>query len=171
MPIAAPIPTNEQARLGALYSYEILDTPAEESFDRITLLASQICDAPIALVSLVDEARQWFKSRHGLKAEQTDRSLAFCAHAILTDQTFVVTDATRDPRFCDSPLVTGPPDIRAYAGAPLIADEGVRLGTLCVICREPTLFTRRQLRQLESLAAITVDTLVLRRALNNSCPR
>ena len=169
MPMVAPIPPNEQARLAALYRYDILATPKEAAFDRITLLASQICDAPIALVSLVDEARQWFKSRRGLQAEETHRDLAFCAHAILNDETFVVTDATTDSRFHDSPLVTGAPGIRAYAGAPLIDDGAIRLGTLCVICTEPTLFTRRQLRQLENLAAITVDALKLRRALAACC--
>ncbi len=160
-----PIPEDEARRLEVLKAYEILDTAPEQAFDRLTTLAAQICEAPIALVSLVDRDRQWFKSRFGLDAPETPRDLAFCAHAILENDVLVVPDATRDERFKENPLVTGPPHIRSYAGAPLIARDGVKLGTLCVIHDEVVHLTPRQIEQLESLAAIAVDEIELRLAL------
>ena len=133
----APLPTNEAERLAALKEYHVLDSETEQSYDDITALAAHICEAPIAMVSLVDETRQWFKSRVGLEQQQTPREVAFCAHAILQSKPFIVRDATKDRRFADSALVTGEPHIRFYAGIPLTNPEGLALGTLCVIDQQP----------------------------------
>jgi diguanylate cyclase (GGDEF)-like protein/PAS domain S-box-containing protein len=132
----AALPPDEPARLAALRSLDILDTPAEAEFDALVQAASTVCGTPISLVSLVDEDRQWFKANHGLPgATQTPRYMAFCSHAILDDELFVVNDALADERFADNPLVTGAPDIRFYAGAPVRLSDGQRVGTLCVIDR------------------------------------
>ncbi len=163
MPIAAPVPHNEQDRIAALRAMNVLDTPPDPRLDRITKLAAQIFAAPICLVSLVDTDRQWFKSRFGLDATETPRCLAFCAYAILGDELFVVPDATADPRFADSPLVVGPPHIRTYVGAPLVDPEGFRLGTLCLIYDQVTAFSAAQSEQLKTLAAVVVDGLRLLR--------
>ena len=128
---------NELDRLAALYKTRLLDSLPEERFDRLTRLASRALGTEIALVSLIDVDRQWFKSRHGLDAEQTPRDQAFCAHAIQSDDIMVVPDASQDPRFAANPLVTGDPNISFYAGAPLITKEGHALGTLCVIDNKP----------------------------------
>jgi GAF domain-containing protein len=127
------IPSNEEHRLATLRSLGILDTSHEERFDRVTRMSKRLFDVPIALVSLVDESRQWFKSSAGLDTLETPRDIAFCGHAILDENIFHVPDATKDPRFADNPLVTGPPDIRFYAGRPLHAPNGDRMGTLCII--------------------------------------
>ncbi|RXQ98936.1 sensor domain-containing phosphodiesterase [Pseudoxanthomonas composti] len=154
---------DETLRLDALRRLCLLDTPADQMFDLITQLAARYLQVPIALVSLIDEHRQWFKSRVGLDVPQTPRSQAFCAYAIHSPDLMVVPDATLDPRFCDNPLVTGPPFIRFYAGAPLLTDDGASLGTLCVIDTEPHRdfgqLERRTLQDLRDLLMARIDTL------------
>jgi PAS domain S-box-containing protein len=160
----APLPPNEAQRLQSLQRLEILDTPPEPSFDRITRLATQLFGVPIALVSLVDQDRQWFKSCIGLDVRQTDRQLSFCAHAILSDEAFVVPDALLDARFADNELVTGETGIRFYAGAPLKGRDGLNVGSLCVIDTAPREFSEQDKVNLCDLAAMVVDELELRRA-------
>ncbi len=159
----APLSWNEASRLQTLQRYEVLDTPPEPAFDDIVHLAAQICQAPIALVSLIDGTRQWFKARQGLAVEETPRDFAFCSHAILTpDQVMEVPNALDDDRFADNPLVTGAPDIRFYAGAPLVSPSGHALGTLCVIDRQERRLTPEQLQSLAALARLVVNQLELR---------
>jgi GAF domain-containing protein len=165
--MTAPISANEADRLRVLYQYEILDTISEQAFDELTELASNVCETPIALISLVDEHRQWFKAAVGVNVRETSRDISFCAHAILGTKIFVVPDAARDERFADNPLVTGDPRIRFYAGAPLMAPEGVALGSLCVIDHAPRALTPKQERALEILSRQIVTQLQLRRALEN----
>ncbi len=161
-----PVPSNEAERLAALRSYEVLDTACEAAFDNITLLASELLGMPMALVSLIDADRQWFKSRVGLAVLETPREQAFCAHAILKpEETLLVPDATLDPRFMNNPLVTGAPDIRFYAGAPLVTPGGVALGTLCVLDTKPHAMTAEEGRTLRRLAEMVMTTFELRRAL------
>jgi len=157
-----PTPVNESRRLAALLELELLDTPAEAMFDNITALAAQICETPIALISLVDAERQWFKSRQGLGASETPRELAFCAHAINGEALFEVENALLDPRFRHNPLVTGAPDIRFYAGMPLADGEGHNLGTLCVIDRQPRQLSGQQKDALRLLAQQTISLFELR---------
>jgi diguanylate cyclase (GGDEF)-like protein len=147
-----PIPPDEAQRLESLRRLAILDTPAEERFDRITRTAARLFDAPIALVTLVDASRQWFKSAQGLDLMETPRDVSFCAHALLGDEPFVVPDTKRDPRFADNPLVTGPPYVRFYAGMPLEGPEGLKLGTLCIIDKKPRTMTLGGLAALRDLA-------------------
>jgi GAF domain-containing protein len=161
----APLPTNEAERLAALKEYHILDTGAEQSYDDITILASHICEVPIAMISLVDEARQWFKSRVGVEQQQTSRDVAFCAHAILQNEPLIVRDATKDRRFADSALVTGEPHIQFYAGFPLINAEGLALGTLCVVDRQPRQLSAGQLKTMQALSRQVMTLLELRRVL------
>lgn len=149
--IKPPIPHDETLRLKSLHSLKVLDTDPEERFDRITRLARQIFRVPIALVSLVDGDRQWFKSRCGLDAPETPREISFCGHAIAGQDVFVVPNAASDQRFCDNPLVLNEPSIRFYAGYPLQAPNGSRLGTLCIIDREPREFGPEDAETLKSL--------------------
>ena len=158
--ICAPIPDNEAARLAALNRFEILDSLPQQFFDDITQLAAAACDTPIALISLVDEKRQWFKSRIGFDASQTGREGSFCSHAILEpQQVMVVRDATCDARFHDNPLVLGAPDIRFYAGAPIVTKDGLALGTVCVIDRTARTLSTRQEAALASLARLVMNLL------------
>jgi PAS domain S-box-containing protein len=162
---SAPLPPNETERLAALRAYELLDSRSESALDNLVTLAADICGTPISLVSLIDANRQWFKAKVGLSVSETPREHAFCAHAILDERVMVVPDATRDPRFVDNPLVTGPPHIRFYAGAPLTSAEGVALGTLCVIDQVPRTLTPQQLAALQILSRQVVAHFDLRRAL------
>ena len=159
----ALIPENEQARLRALSEYRILGTRPEESYDDITRMASLVCGTPIALLSLVDADRQWFKSKVGIDAEETPRDWSFCAHAIHTDQPLIVADALEDDRFIDNPLVCGDPKIRFYAGFPLNNDTSHRIGTLCVIDRKPNHLKDNQLQIMEALSRQVVAFLDLRK--------
>ena len=163
--MTAPLPPDEEERLNALRRYEILDTPAEQEFDDITLLASHICGTPIAVISLIDETRQWFKSKVGLTGTETSRDLAFCAHAILQREVFVVSDPEADTRFATNPFVTGDPGIRFYAGAPLITAEGHALGTLCVIDQERRELSPESAAALQALSRQVVAHLDLRHSL------
>jgi diguanylate cyclase (GGDEF)-like protein len=156
-----PRTPNEAARLSALHETGLLDTEAEERFDRYTRLASRLFDVPIALVTLVDSDRQWFKSRVGLAASQTSRDISFCGHAIVHDAPLVVRDATADPRFHDNPLVEGDPSIRFYAGAPIRGADGHALGTLCLIDRRPREFDADDLVALRDLAGLVEGELAL----------
>jgi anti-sigma regulatory factor (Ser/Thr protein kinase) len=156
---------DEAGRLAALQRYRILDTEPEQAFDDLTLLASQICGTPMALISLVDRNRQWFKSRVGVEAAETKRSISFCAHAIEGEGWFEVPDAAADERFRDNPLVTGEPHVRFYAGLPLRSREGAALGTLCVMDREPRQLTGGQKESLEALRRQAEAQLELRRSL------
>ena len=160
----APLPPSEAGRLEALHRQEVLDTPPEQAFDDLTLLAAHICQAPMALVSLVDEKRQWFKSRVGVEDTWTPRDVAFCAHTIVEpDEIFEVHDAQADPRFASNPLVTGGPRIRFYAGAPLVTPEGHALGALCVMDRAPRTLTPGQRDALRALSRRVIAQLELRR--------
>ncbi len=163
MVVAKPI--NEAGRIAALEKYAILDTDPEQSFDDLTLLASFICKTPIALISLVDEDRQWFKSRVGMDAKETSRDIAFCSTAILQSDVFVVPDALKDDRFRDSPLVVSDPHIRFYAGAPLINEDGYALGTLCVVDRAPRELAPDQKEALKALSRLVLAQLEFRRNL------
>lgn len=163
----APLPLNEAHRLKTLRGYAVLDTLPEQAFDDLALLAAHICQTPVALISLVDEQRQWFKAKVGLSATETSRDIAFCAHAILyADELLEVRDAQLDPRFADNPLVTDDPHIRFYAGAPLVAPDGSALGTLCVIDHVPRKLSATQKQAMQALSRQVITLLELRRSLN-----
>ncbi len=162
----APPPPDEARRLAELRAYDVLDTLPEQAYDDITYLAAQICDVPIALVSLVDAERQWFKSRVGIDTIETSRDVAFCAHAIhAPGELLVVPDATADARFSGNPLVVEDPSIRFYAGAPLVTEQGSALGTLCVIDLAPRELDEGQAEALRALSRQVMAQLELRRAV------
>jgi GAF domain-containing protein len=161
--MSTPTPSNEAKRLKVLWQYEVLDTVPEELFDDLTELAARICEAPIALISLIDEHRQWFKSKVGTSVKETSRDISFCAYAITQSGLFIVPDASKDPRFRNNPLVTSDPKIRFYAGAPLITADGYALGTLCVIDKVPRQLRPDQQQALLILARHVVSQLELRR--------
>jgi GAF domain-containing protein len=159
----ATLPDNEAARVETLRRYRILDTKPESTFDDLAALASYVCNAPVALISLVDSERQWFKAKKGTTLSETPRDVAFCAHAINGTETMVVPDAMLDPRFAQNPLVTGEPGIRFYAGAPILTSDGHALGTVCVIDRAPSSVTPAQSEALKALARQVVSLLEWRR--------
>ncbi len=158
-----PTLKNEKKRLDVLWQYEVLDTVPEAVFDDLTELAAHICEAPIAMMSLVDEDRQWFKAKVGTTVSETSRDFSFCAHAIKQTGLFIVPDATKDKRFAKNPLVISDPKIRFYAGAPLITPDGYALGTLCVIDKVPRELRPDQQRALRILSRHVVSQLELRR--------
>ena len=155
----APLPADEDERLSALRALLLLDTPPEERFDRLARFVAEQLDVPIALLKLVDGQRQWFKARVGLDATETPRDISFCGHAIMKNDLFIVEDASRDPRFSDNPLVTGEPHIRFYAGAPLSAPGGHRIGTLCVIDTVPRTLGPVELSILDALRRLANETV------------
>ncbi|MBX7205424.1 MAG: GAF domain-containing sensor histidine kinase [Bacteroidia bacterium] len=150
--ISAALPANERERLEELRRYEILDTGSEKDLEEIVQLASTICQTPISLVSLIDENRQWFKARTGLDVPETGRDVAFCSHVLLEKDVMVVENALEDVRFADNPLVTSDPNIRFYAGAPLVTPGGFKLGTLCIIDKQPRKLNEQQLFALKTLS-------------------
>lgn len=156
---------NDRERVEALQKYQILDTEPEQAFDDLTLLASFICKTPIALVSLVDENRQWFKSKIGMKPSETPRDIAFCSVAIQQSEVMVVPDTLEDERFRDNPFVISEPKIRFYAGAPLINEDGHALGTLCVIDQRPREITADQKDALQALSRLVLGQMEFRRNL------
>lgn len=160
----APLPADEPERLRTLHLQRILDTAAEGAFDDLVRLAALVCETPIAAISLVDEHRQWFKAEVGLGIRSTPRDVAFCAHAVLGTDLLVVGDAAADPRFRHNPLVTDDPKIRFYAGAPIVLQNGIALGTVCVIDRKPRVLSGSQLEALQLLRQIAANLIELRRA-------
>jgi len=161
--MTATTPITESARVAALNRYASLDTEPEQSFDDLVVLASFVCRTPIATLSLVDDHRQWFKSKVGVEVRETPRDISFCAHAIQQEELFIVPDALEDPRFKDNPLVLGDPHIRFYAGAPLIDEDGYALGTLCVMDRQPRELDDTQKEALRSLRRLALSQIELRR--------
>jgi two-component system NtrC family sensor kinase len=155
----------DRERVAALEKYAILDTEPEQAFDDLTLLASFICKTPIALISLIDEDRQWFKSKIGMKPSETPRDIAFCSVAIQQPEVMVVPDTLKDERFRNNPFVTSEPNIRFYAGAPLINEDGYALGTLCVIDKAPREITDDQKEALHALSRLVLSQLEFRRNL------
>jgi len=159
----APATKTEAQRIKVLWQYDVLDTVPEEVFDDLTELAARICEAPIALISLIDENRQWFKAKVGVTVSETSRDISFCAHAIKQQDLFIIPDATKDERFASNPLVISDPKIRFYAGAPLITPDGYALGTLCVIDKVPRELRLEQKQALRVLARHVMMQLELRR--------
>jgi two-component system, NtrC family, sensor kinase len=160
--MGTPSLTSEAARVAALNRYAILDSEPEQSFDDLVILAAHICKTPMAMLSLVDDHRQWFKSKIGVEVRETPRDVAICAYTIQHDDLFVVPDTLQDARFRENPLVTGEPHIRFYAGAPLINDDGYALGTLCVLDREPRELNPEQKEAVNALSRLALRQMELR---------
>lgn len=160
--ISAPPPPDEQERIQLLHALNLLDTPPEPVFDRITRLVSHLLDVPMALISLVDSNRQWFKSKVGITAAETPRDIAFCAHAILEAKPLLIPDAKLDERFSDNPLVTGDLKVRFYAGIPIRTAGGLAMGTLCAIDNKPRILSPAQLEALSDLADIVTKEIQVR---------
>ena len=163
----APVPPNEVARLMALRAHQILDTSPEKVFDDLTQLAADLCETPVAMVTLIDEHRQWFKSKVGVEISETPREVAFCAYTILVPGVLEVPDATNDPRFKYNPLVTGAPGVRFYAGVAVTTSDGHSVGTLCVVDSRPRNLSERQTRALTVLAHAVSAQIQLRRKVSN----
>jgi len=163
--MSAPLPSAELARVAALDRYAILDTDPEQAFDDLVVLAAHVCKAPIAMLSLVDDHRQWFKSKVGVEIRETPRDQSFCAHAIQQRDLFIVANTLQDARFRENPMVLGDPHIRFYAGAPLINEDGFALGTLCVIDRKPRELDQDQKEALISLSRLALCQMELRQNL------
>ena len=160
--MSSPAIVSEAARVAALDRYAILDTEPEQSFDDLVQLAAYVCKTPMAMLSLLDDRRQWYKSKVGVEIRETPRSTSICAHAIQQGDLFIVPDALADSRFRDSPLVTGEPHIRFYAGMPLINEDGFALGTICVVDREPRVLDEDQKNALKSLGRLALAQMELR---------
>lgn len=160
--IVAPIPENESERLNELKNFQILDSPEEQDYDDVVKLASAICNTPMSLVSLVDSQRQWFKARIGIDDPETNRDVAFCAHAILNDELMVVPNAIEDERFFDNPYVINNPNVRFYAGMPLVTRSGYKIGTLCVLDSQPRELTEEQKFALRTLGKQVINMMELR---------
>ena len=160
-----PIPRDETMRLKALHRYDILDTPPEENFDSVTILASHVCHTPIALMVLIDRDRQWFKAKVGVRVRETPREFAFCAYTIMQRGLFIIPDAARDKRFAANPLVASGPKYRFYAAAPLVTPDHRALGTLCVIDKVPRTLSALQKKDLVTLSRLVMKELELRRSL------
>jgi GAF domain-containing protein len=161
--MSASLPANEAQRLAALRAYNILDSAPEQLYDDVVKLVTYVCQVPMATISLVDEHRQWFKSRIGVEDQETSREISFCAHTILGNKPLMVRDATEDPRFAASPLVTGPTHVRFYGGFPLIAPDGHALGSLCAMDRTPRELTQEQQTAMTALSNQVMALLELRR--------
>jgi len=161
-----PFPANEQGRIAAVHSYQIMDSGEDQDYDALTALASVICQIPIALVTFIDENRQWFKSHHGTDFSENKREWSFCTHAIASDQEIlIVPDATLDTRFVNNPMVTGQTKVVFYAGVPLVNQDGYALGTLCVIDQQSHVLSEQQIFALKTLAKQVVDKIELRRKI------
>jgi GAF domain-containing protein len=163
--MAAPSATTEAARIAALNGYAILDSEPEEAFDDLVLLAAHICRTPMAMLSLVDDHRQWFKSKVGVKVQETPKDISICAHAIEQHDLYIIPDTCKDPQFRENPLVVGEPRIRFYAGAPLVNEDGFALGTLCVVDREPRQLDDEQKEALNALSRLALRQMELRKNL------
>ncbi|MFN8576091.1 MAG: ATP-binding protein [Candidatus Sericytochromatia bacterium] len=161
--LLAPIPTNEKQRIESLKTYNILDTLPEKTYDDLTMLASYICETPISVISFVDQDRHWFKSKIGLNATETPRNVGFCAHAIMKDEMFIISDTLQDARFVNNPLVVSEPNIRFYAGAPITTTNGEILGEICVIDNKPRELNESQVKALEALGRQVMIQLELRK--------
>lgn len=163
--MGAPVARSESMRVAALDRYAILDTEPEQSFDDLIILASHVCQTPMAMLSLVDDHRQWFKSSVGVQIRETRRDISICAHAIQQRELFIVPDTLKDARFRNNPLVVDEPHVRFYAGTPLVNDDGFALGTLCVVDREPRELNADQKEALEALGRLAMRQMELRQNL------